>query len=199
MSPLLILFYFDIKARAEIIRICFAYGNVTYEDRRLTHEQFNALKPTFPLRQVPVLHIGDTVIAQSMAIARYASILSKIYPAEQLDIIRVESVLGCYDEVLSVAGDLISPKADPKTKPAKTKELVEERIPLIFNYIQNLVLGQFVLGNNISIADVAILCMVDYFLSLLEGFDVSKYPKIVSIIRNVKAKPTIAAYLKAHP
>ena len=67
--------YFDIKARAELTRILLAAGGIPYEDNRVnfppTHgvEQWMALKPKTPLKQLPGIlsspvitnHVGSPV------------------------------------------------------------------------------------------------------------------------------------------
>nr|CCA15652.1 glutathione Stransferase putative [Albugo laibachii Nc14]CCA16286.1 glutathione Stransferase putative [Albugo laibachii Nc14] len=186
--------YFDAEARAALIRICFAYGKVPFEDKRLTPQEFGALKPTLPLGQVPVMHIDNATYSQSMAMARYAANLSGIYPTDALQVLRVESILGCYDEIVNAVVEILFFIPDEAAKAAKTSELTEKKVPQVFSYVEGLVSGKFVLGDKISVADIAILCMVDYYLVAMKGFDVSKYSKIASVIKNVKAEPSIAAY-----
>lgn len=40
------LFYFNVKALAEPLRYLFAYGNLEYEDVRVTRDEWPALKPS---------------------------------------------------------------------------------------------------------------------------------------------------------
>lgn len=49
-NPKFKLFYFDIKALAEPIRLLFAYGGQEYEDVRVTSEEWPALKSSKYLR-----------------------------------------------------------------------------------------------------------------------------------------------------
>lgn len=57
MSPQLKLTYFRIPARAELSRLIFHFGDVPFEDERLSRLQFLEIKPTLPLGQVPVLEV----------------------------------------------------------------------------------------------------------------------------------------------
>ncbi|CCI39711.1 hypothetical protein ABG067_001714 [Albugo candida] len=195
MAPSIKLVYFDREARAEIIRICFAFGKVPFEDKRISKEEFAAMKPTLPLEQVPVLHVDGFIYSQTMAMVRYASALSGIYPMEAPHVLKVESILGCYDELGMHIVQILHFIPDEAAKAAKTKELVEHTCPKVLGYVQNLISGKFVLDGKFSIADVAIFSIVDHYLFAMKGFNVSKYPKILSVVENVKAEPNIAAYL----
>ncbi|KAE9308873.1 hypothetical protein PR003_g20640 [Phytophthora rubi] len=81
-QPQLKLTYFDIKGRAELTRLIFHYGGVTFTDNRVARADFPALKPTLPFGQVPALEVNGTSYAQSMAVARYAAKLSGLYPSD---------------------------------------------------------------------------------------------------------------------
>lgn len=92
------LYYFNLYALGEPLRVLFAYGRIKYEDVRIERSQWPALKPSkwtnpmifikivyksfnlslvclciaMPLGQMPVLEIdNDKRVYQSMAIARY--------------------------------------------------------------------------------------------------------------------------------
>lgn len=195
MAPSHQLIYFDLPGRAEIVRVSFACGKVPFEDKRISKQEFAALKPTLPLGQVPVLKVDGVIYSQTMAMVRYASILSGIYPTDALQVLKAESVIGCYDELAGPIVEIMHLIKDEGIKAAKTKDLVEKQCPKIIGYIQNMVSGKFFLGDKISIADVAIFSMIDDYLAAIKEFDVSKYPKIQSIVENVKAEPNVAEYL----
>lgn len=135
MTPSLKLVYFNLKGRAEIIRLCFASGKVPFEDKRITQEEFAALKPTLPFGQLPVLHVNNFVYPQSMAIVRCASTLAGIYPTDAFHLIKVELILGCYDELVAPIVEIMHSIPDEAAKAAKIKELLEDTCPKIFGYI----------------------------------------------------------------
>ena len=52
--PKLKLVYFNIKARAEPTRLALHIAGIPFEDKRIAHEEWPALKATMPLGQIPV-------------------------------------------------------------------------------------------------------------------------------------------------
>ena len=72
MSERYKLIYFNLKGRAEFIRLIFAVAGVEFENAIVPFTDWDELKPTFPFAKLPVLEIdnGQTkhVIAQSHAI-----------------------------------------------------------------------------------------------------------------------------------
>ena len=63
--------YFNSKGGAEISRFIFAQAGVEYEDVRVDHGDWPALKPTMPFGVVPVLEVDGKQLGSSMTIARY--------------------------------------------------------------------------------------------------------------------------------
>ncbi|GMS97390.1 hypothetical protein PENTCL1PPCAC_19565, partial [Pristionchus entomophagus] len=67
------LFYFDIKGRAEPIRLIFEFFRVKFEDVRVKFEDWPALKKKAPMQFLPYLEVdgGKLVLSQAPAIMRY--------------------------------------------------------------------------------------------------------------------------------
>lgn len=68
------LYYFNLKARSEPIRLIFHLADQEFEDVRIKHEDWPNLKPKTPLGHLPYLDIidGSNVISigQSTAIGK---------------------------------------------------------------------------------------------------------------------------------
>ncbi|CAM9364081.1 unnamed protein product [Laminaria digitata] len=71
MAPKLVLTYFDFPGAAESIRWALEQSGLEWDDKRLSEEEFIALKPSLPNGQVPILEIDGYVLPQSLAILRY--------------------------------------------------------------------------------------------------------------------------------
>ena len=53
------IYYFDLYARAEPTRMMLTKAGVAFEDVRLNHESFTALKPELEYGQVPMVELED--------------------------------------------------------------------------------------------------------------------------------------------
>ena len=68
------LFYFDLRGRAELIRLIFAAADQKYEDVRFKREQWPEYKANAPFGQCPYIEIKEggqtTTLAQSVAMGK---------------------------------------------------------------------------------------------------------------------------------
>ncbi|KAK6746635.1 hypothetical protein RB195_000109 [Necator americanus] len=67
------LHYFDIRGRAEPIRLIFQYYGIKFDDNRLSEEEWVKVKEDAPMHQVPYLEVdeGKLRLCQTLAICRY--------------------------------------------------------------------------------------------------------------------------------
>mmetsp|Transcript_7202 Transcript_7202/g.8127 ORF Transcript_7202/g.8127 Transcript_7202/m.8127 type:complete len:206 (+) Transcript_7202:30-647(+) len=189
-----ILCYFDGEGRAELTRLCFKAGGIAFEDRRLTHEEFGALKadPTsivgLKFGSVPILVHWDLHIAQSVAISQYAADLginAKVTPAQRAVDAQValthEDLRGAMYKCLF--GDEEGKAAGAEALPAAVKKFFG---PL------NAICPEagFIHGGAApTLSDMAIYnCVTSKFPGLLAlGQDLSAYPGALAVVESVKA------------
>ncbi|WP_170319428.1 glutathione S-transferase [Polyangium spumosum] len=90
------LVYFDIRGRAEAIRLLLAYVRAPYVDRGVPRADWPTLKQTVPLGQVPVLiersAEGERVIPQSAAILRHLARVFGLDGANEDERVRADVV-----------------------------------------------------------------------------------------------------------
>ncbi|KAG6613579.1 putative glutathione S-transferase [Phytophthora cinnamomi] len=195
-QPSIKLTYFDGKGRAELTRLIFNYGGVAFTDDRIARNDFPALKPTLPLGQVPVLEVNGTTYAQSMAIARYAAKLSGLYPSDPVKALKADMFSCSLGELVDAFINFVFKTADADEKARKQKVFVDETAPKFFTALEKLVEGKFVLGDQISYADVHLLDLVDNGIKwAIPTFTLEAFPKLAAVVANVTADPKIATYL----
>lgn len=189
--------------RAEVSRISLFIGNIPFEDKRLTNEDFSYVKEhgqmkdgtKIPFSQFPVLVINGEVIAQTGAIARICGKLSGLYPEDIVE-------AGKVDQVIDAATDinmLIRPSMrenDPIKKKEMREDLSKNDLPRYFSYLEDLLSNnksQWFVGNNMSIADIAIWRISGWLTSgiiddipknLIDKFDNLK--NLYSLVNNDK-------------
>ena len=80
------LYYFDLYARGEPIRMMLTLAKVPFEDCRLTGQSWMDLKPTLEYGQMPVLELDDgTQLSQSAAIYDYIATIHGFQPESPMD------------------------------------------------------------------------------------------------------------------
>ena len=189
--------------RAEVSRISLFIGNIPFEDKRLTNEDFSYVKEhgqmkdgtKIPFSQFPVLVINGEVIAQTGAIARICGKLSGLYPEDIVE-------AGKVDQVIDAATDinmLIRPSMrenDPIKKKEMREDLSKNDLPRYFSYLEDLLSNnksQWFVGNKMSIADIAIWRISGWLTSgiiddipknLIDKFDNLK--NLYSLVNNDK-------------
>jgi len=76
------------------VRLAFKIGGIEFEDKRVDPPEWAAIKPTTPFGQLPVMIVdGCDPIAQSGAMLRMAGKLSKLYPDDPMQAVKVHKIL----------------------------------------------------------------------------------------------------------
>jgi glutathione S-transferase len=147
--------YFDMRGRAEQIRLLLAYAKVPYTDTGLARSQWGKHKDKMPLGQVPVLYetTGSTTksIPQSMSIMRHLARVYNLYGKtedERVDAdILADTVLDWrildYNKVI-YAPNFCSDKS-------KVTELFKERVPTFLKGLEKLHKGKIFFNGDVPL------------------------------------------------
>jgi len=202
------LIYFDFPFwRAEIARLSLFIGNIEFEDVRITSDEFQRVKSDgqldngikIPFNQLPCLVVDKVSIAQTGGIARFCGKLANLYPQNNnLEAAKI-------DQFIDMATDLTVLVASTKVEDrenlvigelSRKLSILNKSIELSNNYLVN---------NNISIADIAIWRLMGWLtsgsldgipLDLLKEHEniskicllVDKHPKVNEWIKNTYPK-----------
>lgn len=199
------LYYFPINGRAFAARVALKSAGFDYEDIRITPDEFKEFRKgkndapyneNVPLGQLPVLVFpdGKQIITQSNAIARYAGKYNGLYPSDPL-----KSLVA--DEIMDVCSDLLTlmPQSqDPQQRKILREKYVAEQFPKYFGFLASKLEqsgGPFLLGENLTVADLAAFAMVDIigsgFFDFINEESMKPYKTVLELRDIVKTHPIV--------
>ena len=146
------LYYFDGHGRAEFIRLMLRKANVSFEDRRLSFEEWPAMKPMFPPGGLPCWDDGVNKLNETNSVGRY---LAKKYGFHGKD------AKQCWD--IDATFDFLYECWNKMAIPTVSKNMEEETAKAYFEACQQLMdkMGakldksktKFLCGNALTIVD----------------------------------------------
>jgi len=193
------LVYFDVRGRAELIRLVLSLSGQTFEDVRCSREDWPKYKPDAPFGQGPYADINGQKYGQSAALATYFARENNLYGKSNLDALRIDEVQGLSQDIWSAVGQVIFEKDEDK-KAEISKKLHEDHFPRLFGSFRDLLNKNspngVIVGNELTLAD---LCVFDMMYSMLkiQKYDAADaFPELKALQEKVKANPKIKAYLE---
>ncbi|XP_066303680.1 glutathione S-transferase-like [Branchiostoma lanceolatum] len=206
VPPKVKLTYFDIRGRAEPIRLILEAGGFKYEFNGISQEEWKNLKPMAITGGLPILEINDKPLGESLAIGRFVARQHDMTGADSFDAACCDMIVEQVNEIFFVKLAPVAFMPDEEKLPA-LKKLVEEYMPAKFAILQKFAdknnNGCFV-GNKITWADIYFFSIFDLMnahlpteaVEMIKGKFIAPCPSFQKIIHTVKSNPGIAAYLK---
>lgn len=197
MSTSYTLTYFDVRGRAEPIRLLLALAGVSFEDRGMTGEQWAGHKAESPLGQLPYLteRDGDSVqhVPQTMAIVRH---LARVHgldgktEGERLAAdVAAETALD-----LRVAHSQLRFSAAWNDEAAKAK-FVAETVPVHLARIDKLLGEQtWAAASTPTYADIVVFEALDRLVGAWPDV-LAGWPRLGAFCQRVQALPQLKVYL----
>lgn len=192
-----ILKYFDVKGSAEALRLMFIDQDIDFEDRRITWEEWPALKKTLvdsglnPSGQLPIVELNGKTLSQSSALLHYFGKNLDLCGSTPEEAYIVDHCFACNEDLIKDVDVLWHGNEEAK------RIFREEKAPRhqkILNQIVATRGGPFVLGEKISYVDYVLL--VSAFYSIDEDPEyATKNPALGALIKALSARPKVAAYL----
>ena len=197
--------------RIELARIPLFIGDISFNDKRITLEEFRSAKETgflkdgtkLPFHQIPCLVVDGVPIAQTGAIARFCGKLSGLYPSE--DSISCALIDQFIDFVTDLTNLVYIPSNSPLTEDEKIQHrrlLAEGELKRKLDMLEdNISANQtWIVGKEMTIADIAIWRGIGWLASdLVAGIPQPyfvNYPKITKIFKNVDNHPKICEWVR---
>ena len=197
--------------RIELARIPLFIGDISFNDKRITLEEFRSAKETgflkdgtkLPFNQIPCLVVDGVPIAQTGAIARFCGKLSGLYPSED------SICCALIDQFIDFVTDLTNLVYIPSNSPLTEDEKIQHRRILAEGELKrkldmledNISANQtWIVGKEMTIADIAIWRGIGWLASdLVAGIPQPyfvNYPKITKIFKNVDNHRKICEWVR---
>ncbi|DAZ94640.1 TPA: hypothetical protein N0F65_010727 [Lagenidium giganteum] len=192
--------YFDLRGRAELIRLIYAYGGKSLEEVTVPmSREFIALKPSLPFKQLPVLDIDGKTYSQSIALARYAAKQHGLYPRDDdVAALEVDMLADSIDE--SIVTPIIRWCFQERNEDVKAKQiqrLQDKTLPTVLSGLHDRVQGKFFLGDTVSMADISFYnAHANFLLPWADTLPIgwTQFPKLTHLSAAVARLPLIAKY-----
>jgi len=201
------LHYFNIRGKAELARLVFAAAGQDYQDLRykspmappdstITLEWNDETKAATPLGQMPVLEVDGQKFCQQSAIARYLAKKFGLMGDDEIQAFKVDMVVETmWPDVAGKFTKFFFEKDEEKK--AKMQEEALQAMPKLLGNIAKWVEGDFVLGDKLSLADLAIF---DVLSNMLAAYpDIQLPDALKQVMDNVKNHSNVKKWLDTRP
>jgi len=157
------LYYFNLQARGEIIRLILAAAGRSYEDIRYDFQQWGEeYKSKMILGQCPVLELSDgTQLPQSMAIARYVARETGLAGSDNLESAKIDAVVDTQREANEVFYTKVFFEKDETKKAEELENFLNETLVKQVENLDKLKKAfsqdeRYFVGNKLSWADLVV-------------------------------------------
>jgi glutathione S-transferase len=190
--------YFDIRARAEPIRLVLEEMAIPYEDHRVAPHEWPVVKFNTPFGWLPVYRDSDLEIWQSHAIYRHLARVHDLYGANEKDRVRCDVVEETFADLNTLIG-----KAPwrPDFEEVRTEFIERELSPALDRLERYLGTNEegpsFWVGNDITFVDLIALAHLDCTGSIFPEV-MPSHPHLQAFCDGIAQRPRIAAYLRSN-
>ena len=167
MSGALKLYYFNLRARAELIRFIFAAAARPWNDVRFEYSQWPEYKPKMLLGQCPVLELSDgTQIPQSLTIARYVARENGLAGRDNLESAKIDAVADTQRDLNDIFQTKVLFEKDESKRAAELKTFVNRDLSKHVDKLMTLKKAystdrRYFVGNNLSWADLFVYLSIE--------------------------------------
>jgi glutathione S-transferase len=187
--------YFDVRGRAEVIRLILEETGTPYRERRVQVSEWPALKPSLPFGQMPIYEEGELSIPHSHAIYRYLARKHGLYGENEADRIRCDVVNETFVDAQHALGSFYwSP-----TFSEKRDDFERNALPALLEKLQRLLVqndrGQgFWVGRGLSYVDFCAWHFLDYVRPFSQR-TLEMFEPLHAFKKRIEGRSRIAAYL----
>jgi len=193
--------YFDIDGgRAEHIRIAFHAAGIEFEDHRIGFPEFAELRSKIRFNAVPVLEIDGAQVTQSNAMSRFVAKQANLYPADDLQALYCDEVLGAMEDLTWHVTKSFGLEGDA-LKSAR-EELLAGPATTFFRGLDELLTrggGTYFVNDQLSIADIKVYIQVTWFTNgsldhIPTDFITNLAPRLMEHHQRIENEDIVKAY-----
>jgi glutathione S-transferase len=197
MTPNVVLTYFDIRGRAECIRLLLEEIGIAYKDRQITNAMWQDLKPRTPFAQLPLCRIGNAELAQTMAIVRHLARTHGIAGETEADRTRCDIAVEAIRDADHHLGSLVwTPGFEKRRGSIVANELPAQLAPLERFLASNPAGPTFWAGTSLTFADLIAFDYLENTEALFPGA-LSAMKRLSAFRDAISKRPAIKAYLES--
>lgn len=198
--------YFDIDGgRAEPIRIAFHAAGIDFEDNRISFAEFSEMRSGLRFNSVPVLEIDGAQITQSNALSRYIGKMAGLYPADDLQALYCDEVMGALEDLTHYIVRTFGQEGE-ELRLAREK-LVDGWLSVFLRGLDQLLIrggGEYFADNRLTVADLRAFVQTRSLCSGILDYvptDIVQRlaPGLFEHKERINADPRVKAYYATRP
>ena len=195
------LIYFDVRGRAEPIRLLLAEVGADYDDFQIPRDQWPELKPRTPFQRLPIYREGTVEIPETFAILAYLGRKHGLLGDDEATHTRCDITIEAWRDYDNRVSKVF---LDEPTSAEAQARFIESELPQRLADLEafyavnadNADNAPFWVGESLTIADIAAFhflagILVDHAAVL------SRFPRLESFLTEFSARPRIHAYLNS--
>ena len=199
------LYYFNLQARAELIRLIFAAAGRPWNDVRFENKEWPQYKPKMILGQCPVLELPDgTQIPQSLTISRYVARENGLAGTDNLESAKIDAVADTQRDLNDVFHSKVLFEKDQKKKAEEIKRFTDGDL---FKYVNRLMIlkkaysrdTKYFVGSNLSWADLYVYLSIERIIKSIPNVKNSLDAHFKPTLDMVNSNSNIRKYLNERP
>ena len=162
------LYYFDLPARGEMIRLLLRHAKIDFEDIRIKMPEWPAKKDSFPLKQLPMFEYQGKKLCQTDSIMHSLGLKFGYLPLEPLKYAKVIETCGMIKDLFSGYTDFVYAKIPDEMKKKKAEEYFSKKAPLIMSVLEKRLKSNktqdFFVGAKYTLVDFYMICAAKWVI-----------------------------------
>ncbi|CAH1707715.1 unnamed protein product [Chironomus riparius] len=193
-------FYFNVKALGEPLRFLLSYGNLPFEDVRISRNDWPALKPSMPMNQLPCLEVNGKKVNQSLACCRFIAKDIKLAGNDDWENLQIDTVADTVNDFrLKIA--VVSYEPDDEVKEKKLVTLNNEVIPFYLEKLDDIARenGGYLSLGRLTWADFYFAGIIDYLNYLAKQDLTANHENLRKVVDNVIGQSAVQDWINNRP